>query len=541
MNEKTSRASTMGFDDFMKYEGAKGGGGGFFAGWKKNEQGPNKTGQVSVFLHRSAWATAFWIHNWPRMVETEDKETKDKVMSVFGQRWGCHEREIVNQKQHFRDKGTKHRDYPVEVCPVCKLVDQVAVLYLTGKIPLTMPLFAFEGTTDSVVLTAGGLIGRYGAKELTPAETRAMRLARVDRSEAYKEDMRSKLKYLYLVVDAAHPEEGVQKAFEGQAITSAIKKAVTDTRTRLGKKGRGEYANPAEYPYPFEWCFDDSKEFSDKFSVIALQEDSGTYAVSDDVMKLITAEAPDISRDIATGDCFELRGQMEAHVCPEARAFIDFDAIFGEAKKRGLMVASQESKADEGEEDEDPAALAGRVEPERSEVVVIDAQHAAWNDPKWKPGPEIKRGVEVHTDAPESTTDEERARVEELIAKTGATVGQMVFCDHCKEVITTLDPECIDCGARYGEDGLITSRPCMKPECEGQVVLTTPGPETIGRGMICEKCGTIHEATASDAGVVWAIQPPDPEEVKAVPKPAAGRRRPAPVAPSGASSKVPFG
>lgn len=543
MNDaKKTQANTMDFETFMTYEGAKGGGGGFLSGWKKNEKGPNGTGSVTVFLHTVSWAVAFWLHNWPRLVELEDKETKEKVLKIYGQRWGCHEREVMCQKQHFRDKVTHRREYPPEVCPICTVVDTIGALYLTGKIGLTTPVFHFEGTTESVTLTVGGLFGRYGSKDLKPTEIRAMRTARISRDEAYKEDMRAKLKYLFLVVDPHHPEEGVQKAFEGQALTNAIKKAVVDTRKRLSTKGRAEHSNPVVYPYPFEWGYDDSKDFADKISVVALQEDSGTYAVPDDVLKLIKGEVPDISRDIAVGNCFELRGQMEAHVCDDVKKFLDFDAIFGEAKNRGLMVAAAESKEDEeGEAEDSGADAAGASEaPAPPVVVVIDAQHAAWSTPAWKPGPEITRGVEVHTDAPETTTDAERARVEDLILAKGASVGQMVFCDHCQAVITTLDAECGSCGARYGEDGLITSRPCTKEECQGQCVLTTPGPMTVGRGMICEKCGTIHEATAGENGVVWAIQPPDPEEVKAAPKPA-GRRRPSPVAPSGASSKVPFG
>ncbi len=389
----------------------------------------------------------------------------------------------------------------------------------------------------------GGLIGRYGAKELTPAEVRAIRTARIDRAEAYKEDMRSKLKYIYLVADANHPEEGLQKAFEGQALTNAIKKAVGDTRARLSKKQRAEYANPVEHPYPFEWTFDGSKEFADKFSVVALQQDTDSYAVSDEIMKLISSDPPDISRDIAVGGCFELRGQMEAHVCAEAKPFLDFDAIFGEAAKRGLMVASQESKADEGEEAQgeetgsDYAAAA---------VITIGADHEAWSNPKWQPGPAITHGVEVHTDAPETMADAERDRIEAMITKTGAVVGQMVRCDHCQEVMTTLDVACGDCGSRYNESGLLASRPCMQPECTGQCVLVTPGPEALGQGLACEKCGALHEAVQGTEGVVWQLQP---EPVKEAPKPVAGRRRPAPVAAGGASSKaapkgsgsVPFG
>ena len=260
-SSNASMARNLGFDDFMAYDPKGGGGGGFLSGWKNNEEGKGGLGMVTVFLHKVMWATAFWLHNWPRLVEVEDKETKDKVMHVWGGRWGCHEREVINKKQNFRDKRTHEREYPPEVCPICRIVDHLATQYLNGKIKLTQPVFQFDGDdpAESITLTVGGLFGRYGAKELSVAEIREIKSERIDRSESFKEDMRSKLKFLYLVVDTQHVDKGVQKAFEGEALTNAIKKAVGDTRTRLDRKGNGKFANPVEYPYPFEWSYDDSK------------------------------------------------------------------------------------------------------------------------------------------------------------------------------------------------------------------------------------------------------------------------------------------
>ncbi len=531
---KTSNAAAaqmMNFDEFMSYEGAKGGGGGYLGGWKKNGEGP-KDGQVTVYLHRTKWAAAAWVINWPRLVEFTDKKTDTKEMRVWSGRWISHEREIVNKKQHFRDKVTGEREYPPEVCPFSLLVDYLYRMYRTGKLALTQPIFHFEGDRpdETITLTLGGIVGRYGSKDLTPVEERAIKAARIRRDEAYKEDLRPKLKYLYLVCDEKAPEEGIQKTWEGQGLTNKIKKAIGDEGKKLAKKGKAHLANPAEHPFPLEWTYDDGQDFDDKFDVLALVKDEGEK-VLDEIMKVISGEAPDTTHDLAKGDCFALRGEMEAHLVKGV--VLDWDAIFGPAKEAGLMAPPPESKADEDGEEE-PADMTG----EAVQVIQIGADHACWSTPGWAPGSDIRAGVEVHVLAPDGTDGDALDRVLELCRKAGAMVAEVVACTHCGKAMTTLDSACGHCGATYADNGDLASRPCLVDGCGGQCELPAGGEGNA----VCAKCGQVHTASkgsASGAGVWTMVVPEKPKAEPA--KSTSTRRRPAPVGAAAKGDPIPFG
>ncbi len=485
-------------DEFLNHS-TRGGGGGFLSGWKKE-------GSIVVFLHPQLWSAPFWNHGVPRVAELTDKETKDKRLVVMTDRWGCHESEALLKRQNFREKDGS-REYPPQLCPVCKLIEAVREAYQSGAVEWTAPLFKWESDNedDTLELLAGGIDNSFSAKELSREQLRELRAAGVNRSDSWKQNLKAKLNYLFCVVAEDDVESGVQKAFESKGLGEKLKKAIKDEIRK--RKDRG---NPVLNPYPFEWTYDDSKSFDDKYDVLARSDDSP----SAEILALLQGEPPNIERDVSAGNCFNLRAELEAHyVGPEGA--IDFDEIFAAAEKAGLMTPPQETKEDaaDGELDEDEeqekpkghtpevrgSALAEKKEPAKaapvkpepvkaSKPIEIGVTSDAWKKPEaWK-APATLKGAIVHLNAPDDVSDEDVALVTKKCKSAGAkAVGLLVTCSHCDEVMTTLDSACPHCGAGYDDAGVLTSRPCIAEGCDAQVPLEGDGPK-----FICPKCATIH-------------------------------------------------
>ncbi len=494
-----------GVDEFLNYS-TRAGGGAYLAGWKED-------GKITVWLHTVLFAAPAYLHNVPHVVERKSEEKgEDKELAVMGQRWICHESDEVLKRQYFYDKETGEREYPPQVCPMCMVTEEVRRLYRAGKIGWCDPVFEWKGDgKEDLVILAGGLDGSFNMKDPPREKVREMRLAGVRRDESFKQDLRPKLKFLFCVVDDADLEAGVQKAWEGKALGEKLKKAVRDEIKRAKCKAdpEGTAGNPTVNPYPFQWEYDDSKDFSDKFDILALTKEQPT----EEVLRLIRGPAPDVDRDLQPGNCFSLRVELEEH-CVLKKGLLDFDRCFAPAAKAGLMAPPEESKPDAEAEEPERAVKGARApevrgaEPARLAIYLAKVQlgtsSPAWKDEDWKPGTNV-RGVEVVLDVPDEVSDARVGAVKKLLREAGAvSVVMRVACDHCGEVMTTADPDCPSCGARYDDDGKLTSRPCTRPECEGQCPLEGDGPS-----YICEKCGTVH---AFDADKLWAAKEPAREE-----------------------------
>ncbi len=532
----------MGLDDFLTHD-AGGGGGGFLANWRKEgELSTDKLWRtVRVWLHLKRWATLFINHGWPRVVERKDKDSGEKSLKVWGGRWGCYEREVIHAKQNFRNKQTGAREYPCEVCPICKLVDLCVENLRRGTWKITQPIFHFEASdpAESLTLTAGGICNRFNAKDLSEAEKRLIKAARYDVSESYRENLKSKGAYLFCVCDDEHPDQGLQKTFEGEALATALKKAVKDEMVkaeamRPPSRGAGD---PTKNPYPFVFSYNDKEDFSRRYNVVALNGSRPTEQVLDVINATDEQVAELIGRDCDRGNCFALRASMEAHLVQGVT--IDWERLFGAAEKAGLMVAPPESKDDEpgGDgTDFEPAAFAGTGDAfERggapkafeqggaAEIVKVPVDHPVWSV---KPAMLVKalgslvEGKEALLDVPESADDALVQAVTKACTAAGAVgVGELVPCDHCGEGMSTLDSACPTCGARVNEEGKLASRPCLSPGCKGQVPFDAVAP---GQHTICPVCATVHEL---DAGVTWAVvKPIEPEPAPAAAAPRRGRR-----------------
>ena len=440
MSDNNSKRAGLGMDEFLDHETRGGAFGDKLAGWKKD-------GTVTIWLAKSAGVIAYpqWSHNWPRLVETEVKDTGDKCVRCFGDKFVCHEsEERVLTAQYKRDEDGK-RKRPPEVCPFCCLVEFVYGKIEDGDLDITEPLFEFKADDedDSRIIHAGGLTNHFGKKDLSQDELRAMRRANVDRRLAWRENGWSRLQYLFQVVNDAKPGEGIKYTCESQILGERMKAAIRQ-RQRSAVKARKdpEIGNPLIHPYAFEWTYHEDKGFSDKYEVAALAE----YEPSEEILDAIDGDLPDVSHEINPGNCRKLRAQMEEHALLD----LPWDKIFGPAEKAGLM-ADDGGKSDGT--DFDPEEIEGKK----------------------------GRAHEVRGDAEASAASESTSGVE---------------CDVCDADLADDDTECGECGATYElfEDGTgrLSGRTCDEKDALVEI------PKGTAENVICPKCAAIYKPTGPE-------------------------------------------
>ena len=502
MSAAKKKVTAGGVDDFLNHS-TRSGGGAYLAGWKDD-------GKIQIWLPTQGFHAPAWVHPVPHVVEKEDDG--DKKLAVWSQRWICHESEEILKRQNFFDKSNGDREAPPEICPNCIVLMAVRDLYREGKIGWTDPAFVWKGDDegDETVIRAGGMDGSFNGKDLSREKLKELRKAGVRRDHAFKQDLRAKLKYLIVVADNGDIEAGLQKTWESSTLGNKLKKAIRDEikRARCKEDPEGLKGNPGINPYPFEWTFDDDADFENKFDVLALTKEVPT----DKLLALLKGPAVDLSRDVEPGNCFTLRVELEEH-CVLPKGMLDFDKCFAAAEKAGLMTPPEESKEDQEDDieegDEKPRGGGRTPEvrgkeaaaPAKAATVTIGTSSPAWTTDTWKPGANVK-GADVILDVPDGVSDERFAAVRKACKDAGAlSTAEAVVCTHCREVMTTQDAECPSCGSKYDDDGKLLSRPCLAPECPGQVPLEGEGPK-----FICEKCGTIH-LYAGDESKTWTAEP----------------------------------
>ena len=515
--EQRAKRQVQSLDDFLNYSTkSAGGGGGYLSGWKK------KDGQIVVWTHRDVFSAAVWHHPIPRVVELKD-EGQRMTTVVMSQRWNCHESDEILKAQYFRDDDTGEREYPPELCPMCIVIEEVRRLYRSGKIDWCDPVFEWEGDRERTKLLAGGIDGEFNSRDLSDDALDEMRKAGVRQRDSYKQDLRTKLQYLFLVVSDRDPDRGIQKAFEAKSLGDAMKKALANEIERRGERG-----NPQKFPYPFKWKYDEKASFSDKYDALALDQQP-----PEKILKLISGPAPNIERDIDPSNCWTLYSELESHMSPGVKRYLSLDKCFEKADKAGLMKPAAESKEDESDDfieapkageplpkvERTPEVRGTNTKQHKPVEMVLDSNCDVWVekvvDEKW--GGAFKGNIAL-IDVPDGVTDERIAEVTAMLKRTGAVaVGELVMCRYCRETISTLDTTCKHCGSKYDDDGNLLTRPCLNAECGGQCDVTGKGPR-----YICEKCATIHELGKTDAGEdIW-----NRVEAQKAPEPARRARLP---------------
>lgn len=463
-------------------------------------------GHVRIWLHTTAAFHALWNHNWPIVKTVKDKTTKEDRLMVFSTRFVCHDPETVTRKARFKDDDGRREHAPIR-CPICLMLDWISARIAAGKLDWCEPIFRFEGDDPekSVTLFAGGMVGLFGKKDLTKDEKQEMRKAGVVVKDAWRQKAEVRCQYLFQVVDDADPSAGVVKALEAGDLGDKLK-----TELQKEIKKRGEKGNPGINPYPLLWEYDENEQqFGKKYSVTALSDDRPSKTI----LNLIRGPKLDLSKDIAPGNCLELRAAMEAHLVEGVD--LPLDEFFAEAEKLGLMDESRQKKAASKPAQKPAQRTAARDDDDEDED----------DDDEPESVPPKKQTSATSTKA--SAKPAQKKQNEPPIENGAA-------CDFCGKGIGDDDLTCPHCGATYDDDGediTLDGIPCL--DCKTVVPLKGGEGDELAMRFICPNDAVIHEVSPSirafyEAGgassgvkLAWAKA----EEPKVETKPAPRGRR----------------
>jgi hypothetical protein len=400
-------------------------GSGFLANWKED-------GRIVVWMHRRSPIYSLWSHSWSRYATVKDKETKKESRVIRGMRVNCLESEKLLKKQKWRNDNDT-REMPPTICPHCLTVEWVRAQINAGALEWSTPIFRFEVADEEHVIYAGGFCGLFQKKELSKAELSEVRKTGIKLNEAFMQNGFCRQQYIFTVASDADPDAGWVIAMEGQTLGDKLKKTIHDEIKRCD--GDLSIGHPMNNPYPFEWTYDENKDFSDKYDVVALSR----KRPSDKIQALLDQdEYPDFTRLIANPHLGTLKQSMK-----EA-ALIDFpfDDLFAKA-------------IDEYGE---------QFDEEDAEVIAEE--------------PPVKKAASV--ELPKKPA-----------AKQSAQTTEMVGCDVCESPMRDDELVCGSCGAKYAanEEGdlFLASRACGNPDCmEKDVPVNEDG------GGKCPQCGAVH-------------------------------------------------
>lgn len=513
-------------DSFLDHSTGSKGSGVFLRKWTQEE--PNK---ITIWLHTRATFIPRWSHNIPRVVTRTDRDTQEVKQEVWFGSFVCWEKEFVLKKQFYRDADGE-REYPPEICPMCKLVEFVHLAIKRGDLLWTDPFLQFVGDDPSKtkILHAGGLANHFREPRKTPftkEQKTELREAGIQIGEAWRENAYSRCQYVFSVVDNAHPENGCQATTEAEALGNAMKAKIKDQMEALGR----DAGNPLKNPVAFLWEYDETKNFDKRYRVVAMP----LIPLTDDIKELIVDnDPPDLTEYMTPGNVQALRAQLEAACLIDG---VPWDDIFGAAEKKAAEIEARKKAIENGEavEEETPPAapkplerkaLGAAKQPEPKPIERKSIGGAKAPAPATTPA-----AAPAAAPATSSKTSKLSPKVPAAApASEPAAEEEEIGCDNCDAPMKPTDVACAKCGTTYDLDsGQVTARPCAKCrkliDIEGN---TDPK-------VICPKCGSIHVVET------WVIEvpPPPAASTKAAPKRrslAKGAAAPAPAA----ADEVPF-
>lgn len=400
----------MDLDEFLGHKTSERSGGKFLS-WRKR-----KDPKLITFMHTRSPLVALWRHGWPRIVELDDKETKQKYTDVWSGNFNCWESEDVLRRQYKRDKDGRRTTPPV-ICPLCKMIEYVRTAVDNGQISWTDPLFEFKSDKTTLILHAGGIYNAFGDSDLTASQKDEMRAAGIKAREAWKENCNPKCSYLFTVVDAESPKDGVQFTIETASLGDAVKKVIREQMEALGEID----GHPYKRPYAIRWAYDENEpEFSKKYSALALPRIEYTETIKE----LITGTPPDLSNIVARGNVASLRSAME-----KACLFdLPWDEFFAAAEKLEPQQARKDDFVDE------------EGEPARTSAAVAAPT---------PPAPVAPPAPAAATAQPESMARRRAPAASPRQPPVYPPGTVLVACDACKAMMSETEAECWSCGQKY--------------------------------------------------------------------------------------------
>ena len=465
MTSKRIAATELDLDGSFLTHSTNASGSGFLKNWKE-------TGEIVVWLHPEAKLWSVWNHTWYRYGKEHDSETDKDFNVIIPQRLLCLENEKLLKRQHFRNDDDS-REMEPEICPLDLCIEWLRGEINAGRLEWSTPVFKFESESpipednNDVILYAGGFTGLFLKKDKTRRELAELNKAGIKEKEAYLQNGAARLQYLMAVASAEDLDAGWLLAMEAPTLGNKLKKEIKAEINRCD--GNVQEGSPKYNPYPFQWTYDENKDFSDRYEVVA----KSRTKPSKEVLQLLKEDPPNVDHLTQPPKLGSLLASMKQHALIE----MPFDKFFKLAAKEFGMET----------DDEEPAEKPARTHDVRSK--------------------------KVDTEEDEEQSDEE--------SDTEAGDDEPSTCEVCKEVIGDEEMTCSHCGAIYNTDDegnvFLSSRPCGNPDCDEKRVAI----ETDGTGT-CPKCKTVHEL---DSEGDWKIETPEPPKPAKDSKPQTSARR----------------
>lgn len=394
-------------DAFLGHKSSISGGSKFVKGWKEK-------GKLYAWLHTQQLPIGLWRHGFPMLVVRENKETGEVKKHVWNQSINCHEDESTLLRQNFRDKNTGEREVMPTRCPLCRFIEHIHQKVRTGELKWTDAILRYDGADDpkeNLVLHAGGVyngFADYNGK-LTDAQKEDLKRNKIFPSEAWKENCKAGLSYVFTMVDNDKVSDGVVITIEKSSLGDRVKDCINDTIESLGV----EAGNPTINPYCIEFIYDEKAQLQKKYSARRIER----IKLTPEIEALIRSDPPDLTGVLKPFALKEFRAQLEKHLVVD----VDLDWIFD------VETETEEYETDSGEDEDTDLVPA-------SEPV----QKAAPPAPKSTPKVEAKAQP---AEAPK--TGGRKPKVAPPADEPGDP------CDNCGAAMTKKQTKCSKCGTEY--------------------------------------------------------------------------------------------
>lgn len=338
-------------------------GGNFLKGTWKDD------GRVQVLLHTNNPMSPLQRHQYRRIAEKKDDSGRVVEHVVYTENFRCLEPEKVIDEIHFRDRTTGARENPPTICPMCLMDEFVWQLIKRGmnghKLDWRTPLFQFAAPGKPVELIyAGGMVGLFQSQKISDEEKKLVRelgilqkqpypnyALRPGEDYAFKQNLRPRLEYVFVVADMSDIESGMRVAIEGAGVGAAMKEEMAKVMKKAEiEKGSRDFGNPVLHPYPFLWEYNKKAEKpSDKYKATGL---TGTQ-LSPFALQLIRGERPDTGGLYRVPNLKKMRMALEAHSNPNVKLPWDYFfaaaiARFGEEGNAGQQEPAADTSFNHG-------------------------------------------------------------------------------------------------------------------------------------------------------------------------------------------------
>lgn len=287
--------------------------------WTKNvsmnEKG-QKEAHIDVWLHTRAVFSTIWRHRWARSLDR-----KDGTKALFMGNVACLEEESVLRRQHFRTRDTNKREAPPQICPICRLIEQVRDLVAAGQLSPTDTLFKYVNGDKTIELHAAGIYN--GFKNPSEAMKEKARAAGIFLTEVFKENCVAECSYAFPLVVDSKLEDGVIVSVEKKTLGDAVKRLISNEI-----ESRGEEGNPILNPYALRFKYYPDNPPMSKFDASTMYKKK----LTDEVRNLITVVDPPVEamKKLAVPPNMRmLRATMEEHCL----VTLDWDDVFSPAER----------------------------------------------------------------------------------------------------------------------------------------------------------------------------------------------------------------